>query len=89
MSMEFLNRLIRNARFPLVVRHRDDVDQVRLLKAAELITASVPRSPLNSGFGDEAEAVVFGVTERGELVAREAKAPAEPPLRRGARLDDD
>ena len=88
MSMEFLNRLV-HARFPLVVRRRDDVDKVRLLKAAELITASVPHSALNSGFGEEAEAVVFGVTERGELVAREARAPAEAPLRRGTRLDED
>ena len=88
MTMEFLTRIV-HARFPLVVRRSSEVDSVRLLKAAELITASVPRIPLNSGFGDMAEAVVFGVTERGELVAREAKAPAEPPLRRGRRLDDD
>lgn len=89
MSLEFLTRIAR-ARFPLVIRRRHEVDSVRLLKAAELITASVPHSPLNSGFGDEAEAVVFGVTERGELAVREAKAPAEAPLQRSPRrLDDD
>lgn len=88
MSLEFLTRIV-HARFPLVVRRRDDVDKVRLLKAAELITASIPHGAPNAGFGEEVEAVVFGVTERGELVAREARAPAEAPLRRGTRLDDD
>lgn len=89
MSLEFLTRIVAHARFPMVVRRSTDVDKVRLLKAAELITASVPRSRENSGFGEDAEAVVFGVTERGELAVREAKAPAEAPLRRGRRLDDD
>lgn len=89
MSLEFLAHIV-NARFPLVVRHTKEVDTVRLLKAAELITASVPRPPLDSQMGDVAEAVVFGVTERGELAVREAKAPAEAPLRRGRpRLDDE
>lgn len=88
MSLEFLARIAR-ARFPLVIRRRQELDSVRLLKAAELITASVPHSPLNSGFGDEAEAVVFGVTERGELAVREAKAPAEAPLRRKQRRPDE
>lgn len=90
MSLEFLTRIVAHARFPLVVRRSSDVDKVRLLKAAELITASVPRGRQNAGYGeDDAEAVVFGVTERGELAVREARAPAEAPLRRGRRLDDD
>jgi len=88
MSLEFLTRIAR-ARFPLVIRRRSELDSVRLLKAAELITASVPDSALNSGFGDNVEAVVFGVTERGELAVREARGPDEAPLRRGKRHEDD
>jgi len=88
MSLEFLAR-IEQSRFPLVVRQAREVDDVRLLKAAELITASIPYGPLNRGQGDDAEAVVFGITERGELALRTRRLP-EGPLRRGRRpLNDD
>lgn len=85
MSLEFLIRIARG-RFPLVIRQRSEIDKVRLLKAAELITASIPSTPLNSQADDAIEAVVFGVTERGALVAREEKAPPEPPFRGASRL---
>lgn len=91
MSLQFLARIV-NARFPLVVRLPTEVDTVRLLKAAELITASVAHAAADarSPAKRQPEAVVFGLTERGELAAREAQAPAEAPLRRGRpRLDED
>ncbi|MDQ7958500.1 MAG: hypothetical protein REJ24_14750 [Rhodocyclaceae bacterium] len=89
MSLDYLAR-IEKARFPLVVRHSHEVDSVRLLKAAELITASVPRGTLNLAFSTEGEAVVFGLTELGERVLRQSRLPPEAPLRRGrAPLDDD
>lgn len=84
MPLDYLARLER-ARFPLLVRKASEVDKVRVLKAAEFITASVPLEPLNSAFGDEGEAVVFGLTERGELALRNDMPPAEAPLRRGRR----
>lgn len=89
MSLDYLAHL-EKARFPLVVRRSHEVDTVRVLKAAELITASVPQGRLNAAFSDEGEAVVFGLTERGERVLREAQPPAEAPLQRGRHpLDDD
>ena len=89
MSLDYLAR-IEKARFPLVVRHAHEVDSVRLLKAAELITASVPRGALNRALSDEGEAVVFGLTELGERVLRESHLPPEAPLQRGRHpLDDD
>ena len=87
MSLEYLSSIERS-RFPLVVRKARDVDSVRLLKAAELITASIPYGPLNRGLGDDAEAVVFGITERGECALRQRHLP-EGPLRRGCRPGDD
>ena len=88
MSLDFLAS-IEQSLFPLVVRKPRDVDNVRVLKAAELITASIPYGPLNRGIGDDAEAVVFGLTERGELALRQRRLP-ESPIRRGRRpLDDD
>ncbi|WP_399683782.1 hypothetical protein [Xenophilus sp.] len=87
MSLEYLASIVK-ARFPLVVRRVSDVDNVRLLKAAELVTASVPQGPLNTPDGAEAEAVVFGITERGELALRSRRLP-EAPLRRGRALDDE
>ena len=89
MSLDYLAR-IEKARFPLVVRRSHDVDSVRLLKAAQFITASVPRGMLNVARSDEGEAVVFGLTELGEQVLRQSRLPPEAPLRRGRRpLDDD
>ncbi|HVR48444.1 MAG TPA: hypothetical protein VMS38_01810 [Pseudorhodoferax sp.] len=89
MPLDYLAQLKR-AHFPLLVRKASDVDKVRVLKAAEFITASVPLGPLNTPFGEDGEAVVFGLTERGELVLRDASPPPEGPLRRGrsAALDD-
>jgi hypothetical protein len=89
MPLDYLARLER-ARFPLLVRKASDVDKVRVLKAAEYITASVPLGPLNTAFGEEGEAVIFGLTERGESALRGAMAPPEAPLRLGRRdsLDD-
>ncbi|KQP19365.1 hypothetical protein [Pseudorhodoferax sp. Leaf265] len=89
MPLDYLARLER-ARFPLLVRKASDVDKVRVLKAAEYITASVPLGPLNTAFGEEGEAVIFGLTERGESALRGAMAPPEAPLQRGRRdsLDD-
>lgn len=88
MSLEFLAGIV-NARFPLTVRHPVEVDKVRLLKAAELITASVPPDWRNAGLPSDSAAVVFGVTERGETAARQACPPPEGPLRRGRHLFDD
>jgi len=88
MSLEYLASIV-TARFPLVVRRVRDVDNVRLLKAAELITASVPHGPLNNGGDSEAEAVVFGITERGELALRSHRLPEAPLTRGRQRLDDD
>ena len=87
MSLDYLAS-IEASRFPLVVRQARDVDNVRLLKAAELITASIPYGPLNGGPDDDAEAVVFGLTERGERVLRTRRLP-EAPLHRGRRPLDD
>lgn len=60
-----------------------------MLKAAEVITASVPHGPLNTAFGIEGEAVVFGLTERGERALRTAAPPPEAPLQRGRHASDD
>lgn len=89
MPLDYLARL-EQARFPLLVRKASDVDKVRVLKAAEFITASVPLGPLNTAFGEDGEAVVFGLTERGEHALRTAAPPPEAPLQRGRRvpLDD-
>lgn len=84
MPLDYLARLER-ARFPLLVRKASEVDKVRVLKAAEYITASVPLGPLNTAFGEEGEAVVFGLTERGEHALRRATPPPEAPLQRGRR----
>lgn len=82
MALDYLARL-EHARFPLLVRQASDVDKVRVLKAAEFITASVPYGPLNTAFGEEGEAVIFGLTERGEQALRNPQPPSEAPLRRG------
>lgn len=87
MPLDYLARL-ENARFPLLVRRASDVDKVRVLKAAEFITASVPQGPLNTAFSDEGEAVIFGLTERGERALRDPMPPSEAPLRRGRTVDD-
>lgn len=88
MSLDYLAKL-EHAHFPLLVRKASDVDKVRVLKAAEVITASVPHGPLNSAFGIDGEAVVFGLTERGERALRAAAPPPEPPLQRGRPTRDD
>lgn len=89
MSLDYLARIV-HARFPLRVRRASEIDKVRLLKAAEFITASVARRSVRPDAEDEVDAVVFGVTERGDLALREARPPPEAPLRRGRRpLDDD
>ncbi len=82
MSLEYLAS-IGNAHFPLVVRTVRDIDNIRLLKAAEMVTASVSPAALNAVDDEEAQAVVFGLTERGELALRAAQMPPESPLRRG------
>lgn len=88
MSLDYLAKL-QHAHFPLLVRRASDVDQVRVLKAAEAITASVPHGPLNTAFGLDGEAVVFGLTERGQHLLRTAAPPPEAPLQRGRALRDD
>jgi|GEM_PF-2036938 len=88
MSLEYLARL-EKARFPLVVKQATDIDSVCLLKAAEMITASVAREPRPAAVGEDSHAVVFGITERGELALRGAMMPPEAPLRRGRQLDSD
>ncbi|SIQ88190.1 hypothetical protein [Pseudacidovorax sp. RU35E] len=86
MSLEYLAR-IQNERFPLAVRQTAEVDHVLLLKAAQLITASVPAAgPF--GPGSAREAVVFGITELGLRSLRQATLPPEQPLHRQERLSD-
>lgn len=88
MPLDYLARL-ESARFPLLVRTAADVDKVRVLKAAEFITASVPQGVLNAPFAEEGEAVVFGLTERGESALRMHAPPPEAALQRGRRMLDD
>jgi hypothetical protein len=89
MALDYLAQLERK-QFPLLVRKASDVDKVRVLKAAEFITASVPRGPLNGASSELGEAVVFGLTERGEHALRHAAPPPEAPLQRGRqRLTED
>ncbi|KQP22000.1 hypothetical protein [Pseudorhodoferax sp. Leaf267] len=88
MSLDYLAKL-ENAHFPLLVRTASEVDKVRVLKAAEVITASVPHGPLNTPMSPEGEAVVFGLTERGERALRAAAPPPEAPLQLGRHPFDD
>lgn len=88
MPLDYLARL-ENARFPLLVRRAVDVDKVRVLKAAEFITASVPVGDLNAPLAEEGEAVIFGLTERGERALRQATPPPEAALQRGRRIQED
>ncbi|MBP6893687.1 hypothetical protein ABIC63_000385 [Pseudacidovorax sp. 1753] len=86
MSLEYLAR-IEKERFPLAVRQTAEVDHVLLLKAAQLITASVPAvGPF--GPGSAREAVVFGITELGLRTLRQSTLPPEAPLHRQERSLD-
>ncbi|WP_206597302.1 hypothetical protein [Pseudacidovorax intermedius] len=86
MSLEYLAR-IENERFPLAVRQPAELDHVLLLKAAQLITASVPPAgPF--GAGTAREAVVFGITELGVRTLRQSGLPPEAPLHRPTRAAD-
>jgi hypothetical protein len=82
MSLNYLAR-IANARFPLVVTQARDIDSVLILKAAEMITASVPRGPMNEAADANGQAVVFGLTEHGEFALKRSQLPPEAPLQRG------
>ena len=65
MSMDLL-RQIASSRLPLTFHHPDDVDRVRLLRAAGLVIAMIPATsdPIKlSGPADAAE--VLAVTQKG------------------------
>ncbi len=76
MPIEFLAD-IEKRRFPLVVRTMAEVDKVRVLKAAEMLTAAIPPCAYeDDGTPHQSAAIVFGLTEGGARAVRERRSTA-------------
>lgn len=72
MSMEFL-RVIAEQKLPFVIHTQADIDRLRVLRAAELVTAFIP--PSSSMPGDRAIrhlAQVESITVKGQLALNKA-----------------
>lgn len=76
MPMDLLER-IEHQPLPWVITHPDDIDKLRLLRAAGYVTAILPTL---AGTGQWGQARVLAITTRGQAWLAQRRLGAAPPV---------